>query len=116
MFFEGFVEGADGKVYFVNNDFNDGSLRGKAKGLYEVIPTDTVPYYSARISACVKYVLLLEDDNLGQIVNAGNWGNIAPIALIGVKEGGGDVYGFYQDNTDGEWKKKDAAYGHAKDG
>ncbi len=50
MFFEGFVEGADGKVYAVNNGPNGVDMSGEddeyyaggeAKGLYEVIPTDT---------------------------------------------------------------------------
>ena len=121
MFFEGVVEGADGKVYAVHND--SGGVRGiplrsnQPFGLYEVIDLDgyQVNLWGGPRYSCVEYRLLLEDDDVGQIIYAGNWLSVSPIVLIGVKQDGGDIYGFYEDEESGVWKKK-IGEGNAMDG
>lgn len=119
IFSSNVIEDGNGRVFAVNSDvifedteagysggFPEIAYMKERKGLYEVIDKGD--------GQCVQYRLLMEVDDIGQIVYAGNWANVRPIEIVAVV-GNGEIWGFYQDSS-GNWNKKQTAWGDARAG
>jgi len=80
---------------------------GFENGLYEVVDTDSR-------GGCVRFRLIYKHDNIGQII--GNSGRFLPIEIIGVDQNDNRIWGYFQDDTTGEWDRKRTKWGRALDG
>lgn len=102
MFSSNAVEGQNGQVFAMNSDSipnpDTGGLprvaqTNEPKGLYEVID---------REGSCVEYNLLFHDENISQILYAGDT-KFFPIEIIGV-DSNNRIWGYFRD--EGVWHKK----------